>query len=531
MAEPPIVPPPDPTGTGATAAVTLGGGDTFDPNKINQIVKQTGALSQAAQASRGQAMDRMRNTVQDTLKAIDETTAALKEAHKPSFADPGWMAMAAGLLGYGQQPGTATNFFGDLGRGLGQAAPYFERAKTRDEEFWGKIADLQQKRGVFAEGPDRLEAEFQGKLQSEAEKLLVQAQMAGAKMDRPIPIPGSNKVMVPSSGGGWDIVNTSTGEVVGHVGPGTAGTGTGSSKPKATGDVPTPDASVEDKAKYLQANKVLSPDDNVAKLGFQPDWDQLLKFAQKDPNYAGQLWDVINYRLNPDRVTNQRGDKSDLNQVLADVRLIDRTYNHEMLGPVTDARKAFNQGKWGDKVVSLNTTMNHLENIMRAAAGLNNGNNQLWNGIKNTWLEKTGKANVTDFATSAKLVGDEIAKFIGGNGQVAEGSKEQIEAIFSRVKSPDQLQGAVREVMEIIHGKAQPIADQRSQSEGSRKKMDYSDLLSESARKAHDRVMKVDINTPEGRKEWLGDQASASTPDQRVPVWDPSANGGKGGWK
>src|SRR5262245_51900663 len=108
-----------------------------------------GALS-AARASQADIAARRQAETANILKALDETTASLKQAHGTGLQRlaPTLLASAAAMLR--TTPGVQSNFLGELGQGLAAAAPGIERMRMSDEEFWGKIAALQKGRGEIA---------------------------------------------------------------------------------------------------------------------------------------------------------------------------------------------------------------------------------------------------------------------------------------------------------------------------------------------------------------------------------------------
>src|SRR5262245_16362993 len=127
----------DSDGTAAAAAAAAAAPvvpPTYDRAGMATEAQRLGALSQISQQARTSAMAKLQASNEATLRAIDETTAALKKAHgdKLDRAGPQLMAMAGALLS--APPGTSTNFFGELGRAFTAGAPYRARAQMADEE-------------------------------------------------------------------------------------------------------------------------------------------------------------------------------------------------------------------------------------------------------------------------------------------------------------------------------------------------------------------------------------------------------------
>jgi hypothetical protein len=223
------------------------------------------------------------------------------------------------------------------------------------------------------------------------------------------------------------------------------------------------------------------------------------------------LWDVLNYNADPTKVAFAGGNQSygrfagqrGAGQIIDDAKRIDKSYSPGVYESVQRARNEWNMsGQTGRQINSLNTSVNHLGELTHAAAALNNGDYTAWNSIVQRYAAATGQPQPTSFATAAKLVGDEVAKFISGSGSVAEGTKEEIAANFSRAGSPQQLQAAIRETAKLLAGKADPLAVSKQRDFGNRKKESFETLLNDETRTTYKKIMNNDINTPEGRKAW-----------------------------
>lgn len=117
--------------------------------------RNAGALS-AAREERTKARAAFGTDIESTLRAIDETTKTLRDAHtsKDRWNLP-LLAMSAGMLR--TQPGVQSNFFNELGNGMAAMGPVIQQQRMSDEQFWKGIADLQTKRGEISSMPSKID--------------------------------------------------------------------------------------------------------------------------------------------------------------------------------------------------------------------------------------------------------------------------------------------------------------------------------------------------------------------------------------
>ncbi|MFD1558362.1 hypothetical protein ACFSHT_22480 [Paraburkholderia silviterrae] len=138
----------------------------------------------------------------------------------------------------------------------------------------------------------------------------------------------------------------------------------------------------------------------------------------------------------------------------------------------------FEYGKKGDTVRSLSVSLDHLDTLTQAGQALKNGNLQGFNRLAQTLAEQTGSAVPTNFEAAKSIVADEVVKGILGSGG-GVGDREKAQAIFDKVKSPDQLAGAVAQVKQLLKGQLNGLKRQYEQSTG---RDDFDRFLSPSAR-------------------------------------------------
>jgi hypothetical protein len=480
--------------------ITIPPSEDTDPNAVAGLLKDyRGALSKTREQIAGVQANRG-DVTQRNLAAIDEAIAGLKASRQtgPIAFDPAVSAaMSAGFLK--TTPGVAGNFMSELGSAMGNAAPVIGNLDKNNRDSFAILADLQRKRGEFeAEPLKEREANLQ-KTSDQTLKMIEQLEAAGVKSPRPTVNPNNGDVIYPNAfgPGKYGIVRQSDPQNMYEVG----GTGSKPMGGPGTTTPPKPPEAPTEKVAFLQT---------VLGKGFDPstwvdpsavDIDKLAQIAAENPAYARRLWSVLEYRLDPKTVTDQRRTKEGVKTLLDDATEIDKQYDHTGLANRKKGEYDWTNGPDAAKVTSLKTGINHLGELMEAAAGLQNGDAQFFNKIKN-WAEgQAGSPAPAEFSATVKFVGDELAKYLSGAGSVAEGSKEEIASIFSGVQAPDQIQGAVRKVVSLLEKKAGPMADQKTKAFGNRRKYDMNSLLEESGAVAK-KIKETDITTPEGQEAW-----------------------------
>jgi len=458
-----------------------------------------GALSQAAPANRAAAKAALDAKTQQDIAAIEDTIKAIRASREGQVNLP-MLAFGAGMLR--GTPGVASNFGSEISSGLQAAIPAIAAGRQTDMANLRTIGGLQEKIGELRRKPAEEELQFQDKLSIEATKLIAQMDAAGLRSNRPIQVPTTGEVVFPNHFGPGKHGFSSPNEpgVIKPYGGVTSATPTTTPVPTTT-----PQYDPNDPIPFLQ--KTVHPDIKPGVWsGGDPKWDELAKIAQTDPEYAQKLWKVLNYELDPTKVTDMRKGKDigphSFNRYVADAMRIDPNWNPGGYESVKKGRESWMGTAQNAKTtVALQTGINHVGELMHAAAAMENGDTQALNRLKNWAAAQRGEAAPAEFSASVKFVGDEIAKFLSGSGVVAEGSKEEIASIFSGVQSPAQLQGVVRKVVGLLEGKTKPMADQKTLDFGNRRRFTFEDLLGDS-KHVVEKVMKYDITTPEGQKAW-----------------------------
>lgn len=156
----------------------------------------SGALS-TAREDRAKARAAYGTSIEDTLRAIDETTQALQKAHDGQWNLP-LMAFGAGMLR--TTPGVTSNFMNELSGGMDAAIPAIARQRMSDQEFLTRVGELKRARAETAGQPAKLDM---GLAEKEMDRLLQQQQGIETAAMRAMP---ANQRMQAQFEKQWDSV-------------------------------------------------------------------------------------------------------------------------------------------------------------------------------------------------------------------------------------------------------------------------------------------------------------------------------------
>lgn len=126
---------------------------------------------------------------------------------------------------------------------------------------------------------------------------------------------------------------------------------------------------------------------------------------------------------------------------------------------------AFGTGKQGQQVNSFNTAIAHLSTMRGLVAALQNGDTQAVNQLSQDVAQQFGGPAPTNFDAAKNIVGDEIVKAILGSGG-ALGDREKFDEAMSRVKSPAQLLGVMKQYDELMGGQLKSLGLQYKNTTG-----------------------------------------------------------------
>jgi hypothetical protein len=141
-------------------------------------------------------------------------------------------------------------------------------------------------------------------------------------------------------------------------------------------------------------------------------------------------------------------------QIMARVRELNPSYNEMDYGQRDLAMRNYTNpnGTGAKQLQAFTTVAGHLQSLEVLGEALRNKDTQLVNQALNYISSQTGNPQVTNFQAAKQAVAGEVVKAITGTaGALAD--RKEAEQIFSEVKSPEQLQGAIDTVKELIYSR------------------------------------------------------------------------------
>jgi hypothetical protein len=185
-------------------------------------------------------------------------------------------------------------------------------------------------------------------------------------------------------------------------------------------------------------------------------------------------------------------------KIMNEVIAIKPDFKASDYGLQTSSEKAFNQGKQGDKVRSLNVVAEHFNTLDKAADALQSGDVRAINAVSQFIQTQTGKPAPTNFNAVKEILADEIvAAVVPGVGALAD--RQAIKKTILASSSPEQLKGIVANYKELIGGQLNGLETQYKAGTG---RSDFkSRYLTPAARqglspKANEDTGAVDTNNP-----------------------------------
>lgn len=134
-------------------------------------------------------------------------------------------------------------------------------------------------------------------------------------------------------------------------------------------------------------------------------------------------------------------------------------YNEQDYPLIAKARQAFNVGRQGDTVRSINTAVNHLATMEKLTEALNNSESQTFNYYAQKWAEEFGGTAPTNVKTAGQIVGAEVVKGIVGS-QNSAGEREEAAHMFQTASTPAQLSEAIKYTKELMGGQLSELRRQ-----------------------------------------------------------------------
>lgn len=198
--------------------------------------------------------------------------------------------------------------------------------------------------------------------------------------------------------------------------------------------------------------------------------------APVDPATANMIWQIVNYRVDPNKITSLKNNERQ--QLVSLASQYDPSYTSSQYPVVEATRKDFTSGKSSQTIRSLNTAIGHLNVLAQAGAGLGNGQFPIINSAKNEISQGTGQPAVGKFNTAANAVGGEMAQVFKNSGA----TDDEINAWKSQINpnmSPAQLQASINQMISLMGSRLSALQSQYASNVG--KPADFSFISPESA--------------------------------------------------
>ena len=122
--------------------------------------------------------------------------------------------------------------------------------------------------------------------------------------------------------------------------------------------------------------------------------------------------------------------------------------------------KAFAAGKPAEQITALNTAIQHMGELHKAANELNNTSVPLYNSAENYVQNKVlGDKRPTNFMMAAHPVAEELSRVFKGSN-MSDAEVKQWQQSLSPDMSPDQIQGAMGIAQKLMDGRINALQDQ-----------------------------------------------------------------------
>lgn len=152
-------------------------------------------------------------------------------------------------------------------------------------------------------------------------------------------------------------------------------------------------------------------------------------------------------------------------QMISAVSTYDPSFDAVNYNARVAARKDFTSGKSAQTINALNTGIGHLDQLQKAVAGLNNGSFPALNSAENYISTQTGGTGPSNFQAIKNSVAPELVRIWRGSG----GSEADIQGRLSDLsdaKSPEQLNGVIKEIAGLMQSKIDALGDQYKRGMG-----------------------------------------------------------------
>jgi hypothetical protein len=159
--------------------------------------------------------------------------------------------------------------------------------------------------------------------------------------------------------------------------------------------------------------------------------------------------------------------------VMAKVAALNPDYAGDQFQVRKGAKASFASGKNGTLVRQANTATSHIMTLEALGNALDGGDVQAVNKIQNMLSNQLGGVPIASYEAAAKMVGDEVNKFISG-GPGASADREDYSKSLSAAKSPAQREAVLNTIKGLMTGQLHSL---RRQYETETKAKDFGDKL------------------------------------------------------
>lgn len=182
-----------------------------------------------------------------------------------------------------------------------------------------------------------------------------------------------------------------------------------------------------------------------------------------DPATANLIWQVVNYHIDPTKMTSLKNNERE--RLINLASQYDPTYNSSQFGVIQKTREDYTSGKSAQTIRSLNTAIGHLNTLAQAGQGLNNGSLPFLNSAKNAISQGTGQPQVNRFNTAANAVAGEMAQVFKNSGATDDEIKSWKSTLDPNM-SPQQLQVAINQMISLMGSRLSALQSQYSANVG-----------------------------------------------------------------
>jgi hypothetical protein len=146
--------------------------------------------------------------------------------------------------------------------------------------------------------------------------------------------------------------------------------------------------------------------------------------------------------------------------ILAEVHAKYPNYDAKNYDTVQQALKDFTTGRIGSTIAAANKVVAHLDTVSSLAQNLDNQRAPIWNRLANRFKQEFGSSAPTNFDTAKRIALTEVSKFLTGYGQGGQEERQQMIDLVNRSQSPEQLNGAISTVKQMMGGQLMALKKQ-----------------------------------------------------------------------